>query len=263
MSRYARQKSATRVYHIMLRGIDKMSIFQDDDDNGRFLETMDKMKKGGEYELYAYCLMVNHVHLLLAEGEDTVQRSIKRIGVSYAYYYNSKYGRVGHVFQDRFRSENIEDDRYLMTAVRYIHNNPVKAGMAIKAGDYRWSSYPEYINPGIRPARINTRVVLGLFSDNSANALEQFRTFTDETVQEEFIDVGNQAEKPEKHACKAKDTVELLLKDCGYSLDGLKHVEDRRKRNEMLKMLKESTAMSARELSGILGISKDMIARAG
>lgn len=254
--------SGSRVYHIMLRGIAKMPIFLDDDDRKRFFETMDRMKKDGEYELYAYCLMGNHAHLLIKEGDDTIQRCMKRIGVSYAYYYNRKYDRVGHVFQDRFRSENIEDDNYLMAVTRYIHNNPVKAGMVKRAEDYPWSSYQEYINPEVYQADINIEIVLGLFSSNRAKAIDLFKVFTAETSQEEFIDIGNKAEKPEKPAGKAKDIIEALLGDNGYSLDGLRKMEDRLKRNEILKRIKENTAMSVRELSNILGISKDIISRA-
>ena len=262
MPRYARQTSGSRVYHIMLRGIDRMSIFLDDDDRKRFLETMDRMKKDGEYELYAYCLMGNHAHLLMKEEKDTIQRCMKRIGVSYVYYYNRKYDRVGHVFQDRFRSENIEDDNYLMAAARYIHNNPVKAGMVKRAEDYPWSSYHEYINPGRYQARTNIEIVLGLFSGNKAKAIDFLKDFTLEMTQEEFIDIGNKAENPKKPAGKVKDVVEALLGDYGCNLDELREMEDRKKRNEILKKIKGSTIASVRELSSILGVSKDIISRA-
>ena len=79
--------------------------------------------------------MDNHIPFLLKEGEDTIQRSLKRIGVSYAYYYNKKYARIGHVFQERFRSETIEEDSYLLVAVGYTHNNPMKAGIMKRAID--------------------------------------------------------------------------------------------------------------------------------
>jgi putative transposase len=72
--------------------------------------------------------MDNHVHILINEGSDEIGRIMKRINISYAYYFNKKYDRIGHLFQDRFKSEGIESDVYLLSAVRYIHNNPVKAG---------------------------------------------------------------------------------------------------------------------------------------
>lgn len=90
--------------------------------------------------------MDNHVHLLMSEGTEEISKIMKRINVSYAYYFNQKYGRIGHLFQDRFKSEGIEDDTYLLAATRYIHNNPVRANIVKHAGEYKWSSYGIYIN---------------------------------------------------------------------------------------------------------------------
>lgn len=262
MPRYARKKSNSKVYHVMLRGIDRMLIFLDDNDRNRFLETMDRMKKEGEYEIYAYCLMDNHIHLLLKEGEDEVQRSLKRIGVSYAYYFNKKYDRVGHVFQDRFRSEPIQDDSYLLAAARYIHNNPVKAGIVNKPIDYLWSSYREYVEFGKDSERVNTRVILGIFSHNEKNAIKKFIEFTNETTKEEFIDIDNKAEKPAKPAKNAEQIIEELLKSQGYSLNEIRNLKDRKQRDEVLRNIKEKSLMSIRELARVLGISKDIIFRA-
>lgn len=91
--------------------------------------------------LFAYCLMGNHVHLLLREGAEGLSSFMKRVGVRYVYWYNWKYQRTGHLFQDRFRSEAVETDEYFLTALRYIYQNPVKAGLCEDIGGYRWSSY--------------------------------------------------------------------------------------------------------------------------
>ena len=88
--------------------------------------------------LYNYCLMDNHVHLLLKTGSEPLSRLMKRIGVRYAAFYKWKYHRTGHLFQDRFRSEAVEDDSYLLAVYRYITLNPVKAGLCEKPGQYRW-----------------------------------------------------------------------------------------------------------------------------
>ena len=91
--------------------------------------------------LFAYCLMGNHIHLLLREGAEGLSSFMKRVGVRYVYWYNWKYQRTGHLFQDRFRSEAVETDEYFLTALRYIYQNPVKAGLCEDIGGYRWSSY--------------------------------------------------------------------------------------------------------------------------
>jgi len=83
--------------------------------------------------------MANHVHLLVKESNTDISILMKRFGVSYGYWYNWKYERRGHLFQDRFKSECIEDDAYLLTVIRYIHNNPVKAAIVHKPEQYRWS----------------------------------------------------------------------------------------------------------------------------
>lgn len=129
MPRQARILNEKNVYHVMLRGNNREKIFIDNEDKQRIIETIRLKKKDREFFLYAYCVMDNHIHLVIREGEDSLSRIVKRIGVSYAYYFNKKYNRIGHVFQGRFKSENIEDDKYLLCAIRYVHRNPVKAGL--------------------------------------------------------------------------------------------------------------------------------------
>jgi len=89
--------------------------------------------------------MSNHIHLVLKEGEEDLGTVFKRIGASYVYWYNWKYNRSGHLFQDRFKSEPVEDDTYFLTVLRYIHQNPIKAGITGNISNYPWSSYAEYI----------------------------------------------------------------------------------------------------------------------
>ncbi len=138
MSRMARVKSCTGLYHVMLRGADRRIIFSDDEDNRRFLEILQRVKQESLIKLFAYCLMGNHVHLLLREGEEPLGMTFKRIGVSYVYYYNWKYQLHGHLFQDRYRSEQVEDDAYFLEVLRYICQNPVKAGLCAKPFEYPW-----------------------------------------------------------------------------------------------------------------------------
>lgn len=144
MPRKARTRSATNIYHVMLRGINKQVIFENDDDRRFFLNTVKKCKEESGFRLYAFCLMTNHVHLLLEMREEPLEIVFKRIGTTYAKWYNRKYERVGHLFQDRFRSENVETPEYFMTVLRYILWNPVKAGMVSAPDRYRWSSYQAY-----------------------------------------------------------------------------------------------------------------------
>lgn len=145
MPRQARKKSETGIYHVMFRGVNREPIFTDDEDNWKFINILKKYKETSGFELYAYCLMGNHLHLLIKEGKEDLAQSFKRIAGKYVYWFNAKYQRSGHLFQDRFRSEPVEDDTYFLTVLRYIHQNPVKAGMARTVEDYPWSSYQEYL----------------------------------------------------------------------------------------------------------------------
>ena len=144
MPRCARRKSATDVYHVMLRGINRQVIFADEEDYRKFLNVLKECKQVSDFEIYAFCLMPNHVHLLIKTGEEPLELIFKRIGSRYVYWYNLKYDRVGHLFQDRYKSEAVEDERYFRTVLRYIIQNPMKAGFEEVPGTYPFSSFFGY-----------------------------------------------------------------------------------------------------------------------
>ena len=155
MGRKPREKSGLGIYHVMLRGINRQDIFEDDEDYTVFKKQLyhvvffkdeNGKPQSPRCAIYAYCLMTNHVHLLIRETEEELSTVIKRITVAYAHYYNGKYQHVGHLFQNRFRSETVNDEAYFITLLRYIHQNPVAAGITKTIEDYRWSSWLEYEN---------------------------------------------------------------------------------------------------------------------
>ena len=139
MPRSARKHSESGYYHVILRGVNRLEIFHDDEDRTRFLDTLLRFAREDSIGIVSYCLMDNHVHLLLNAG-DNLSVFIKQIAASYVYYFNRKYDRVGHLFQERYRSEAVDTDEYLLTAARYILQNPQKAGIC-NARDYLWSSW--------------------------------------------------------------------------------------------------------------------------
>ncbi len=140
MPRRARQHSESGIYHVMLRGVNRDAIFLEEEDGARFLHALAQTRELSGCRVLAYCLMPNHVHLVLRTAGEPIGTVMKRLGVRYAGWFNRKYGRVGHVFQDRFRSEPVEDDAYLVSLIRYVWANPVEAGLAPSAEEYRWSS---------------------------------------------------------------------------------------------------------------------------
>ena len=106
----------------MLRGINRQQIFENAEDKGKFLNIVRDCKAKSQFKLYAYCLMGNHVHLLLQVEGEPLEQVIKRIGSKYVYWYNTKYQRIGHLFQDRFKSEPIEGKR---TGVGSLSSRPL------------------------------------------------------------------------------------------------------------------------------------------
>ena len=144
MPRTARKAAGSNIYHVMLRGINRQNIFEEDEDRFRFLDTIIRCKEVSEFRLHAFVLMSNHIHFLIEPGNEPLDVIFKRICTSYAVWYNRKYQRAGHLFQDRFRSESVETDLYYTMVLRYILQNPVKAGIVARPGDYRWSSYLAY-----------------------------------------------------------------------------------------------------------------------
>lgn len=128
----------------MLRGIDRMAIFREPEDYERFLSILRQCKMICGFELFAWCLMENHVHLLIRAGKEPVATVIKRIGCRYVYWFNNKYDRIGHLFQDRYRSEAVETDAYFLTVLRYILQNPIKAHLESQMGDYPYTAFSAY-----------------------------------------------------------------------------------------------------------------------
>ncbi len=140
MPRQARQLAETGIYHVMLRGVNRDAIFLEPADHEQFLRILGLVRSASGCLVLAYCLMTNHVHLVLRTPAEPIGAVGKRLGIRYAAWFNRKYGRVGHLFQSRFASRPVEDDAYLVTLLRYVWDNPVRAGLAERPEDYRWSS---------------------------------------------------------------------------------------------------------------------------
>ncbi len=141
MPRKPRILSSTGIYHIILRSVNQHIIFEDDSDYKKFLYIIEDCKKKYDIDIYAYCLMDNHVHLLLYSPPDKLSLCFQSLGTKFARWYNNKYLRSGHLFQGRFFSKTIECEAAFLSTLVYIHNNPVKANMCRYASEYRWSSY--------------------------------------------------------------------------------------------------------------------------
>lgn len=151
-------------YHITCRGNRRGVLFKDDGDFYAFYHILQEVHKKTPFELATYCLMTNHFHLQLRSTQHSISKIMLLINKRYATYYNTKNNFTGHVFEQRYFSEPINDRSGMLGISRYIHLNPVEAEMVLMAEDYPWSSYSYYKNSQERtPAYMNIDIVLDLF----------------------------------------------------------------------------------------------------
>jgi len=255
MPRLPRKYSETGVYHIMVRGNAKQDIFIDEQDKRKFMKTIFQKRAEDRFLLYAYCIMSNHAHLVVKESKELISKSMKRITTSYASYFNIKYRRVGHVFQDRFKSEAIKNDSYMLSAIRYVHNNPVKANIA-RLKDYPWSSYHEYMDSSAKPAEIIE--ILKMFTLDLKQSIEIFKDFSSQVEKREFIDM-----EPDKEINKVNmyQFVEQFLKNNHMTMMDLNNKLYQKQRNDLILQLIERSDLSQRSIAEAIGVNRETVRR--
>ena len=141
MARKARVHLPGGYYHVMLRGNGGNDIFFSDADRSRFLFLVQEGIARYEHRVHAFCLMGNHVHLLIQVGSVPLSKIMQNLSFRYTRYINKQKNIVGHLFQGRYKAIFVDADSYLLELTRYIHLNPIRAGLCAAAKDYEWSSY--------------------------------------------------------------------------------------------------------------------------
>ena len=142
MPRLARVTIEKSCYHIIARGNQKQTVFKEPTDYQKYLLLITRYKKKYKFKLFCFCLMPNHVHLIMeVDNPEHLNKIMRGLNLSYALYFNLKYKKVGHLWQDRFKSKIIEKDAYLIECIRYIESNPVRASLVSYIHQYPWSSY--------------------------------------------------------------------------------------------------------------------------
>ncbi len=257
MGRVQRRYSASGCYHIMLRGNERKKIFLDDDDHKRFLDILLRKKTETQLLIYAYCLMDNHIHLVVRDNQNEISTIMKGIATSYAMFFNVKYNRVGHVFQDRFKSEPVEDERYLMSVIRYVHNNPVKAKIVENPNQYEWSSYRSYVSPQ-ETTMAEVRYILGMIGGNLNEAIQEFKRFSNEQDEAEYIDENNEMIKTLEDGRIYLEEY-LAKKWPGAAREAI--CEDRIMRDEVIQELRTNTGLSIRKIAELLGVNRRVVER--
>lgn len=163
MARSVRMEYPETFYHILSRGNEKRDIFYDKEDYLRFLDVLGKTVERFKLEIHAYVLMKNHYHLLVKTTEANLSQAIQWLGVSYSVWFNRHHQRSGHLFQGRFKSFMVENERYFTATCLYIHGNPIRAGLVKKLWDYPWSSCRAYMNKMQEVSWLRTELILGMY----------------------------------------------------------------------------------------------------
>jgi putative transposase len=172
------------VYHVICRGNNRQAIFRDDQDRKRYLEKLSLYCQEKSVDLLCYCLLSNHLHLLVGTPDGNLSKMMQAFQTSYTLYFNKRHGRTGHVFEQRYRAMVVDKDNYLLQVSRYIHLNAVSAKMVERPQDFRWSSYGSYLK-GKGLTGLRTESVLGYFSGSRSRQIRQYRDYVE----------GNRGEK--------------------------------------------------------------------
>jgi len=180
MARKPRIEYEGAFYHVITRGNQRQRVFKDRDDYERYLMILADYKVRYDYVLYAYVLMSNHVHLLIETKEKPLSKILQGINQSYTIYFNKRYGMVGHLFQGRYKAILCEKDAYLLSLVKYIHLNPMRARVVKSLEAYPWSSHRCYVARARDEGIVDTEPVLKMFSEDRGRARRLYRNYMGE-----------------------------------------------------------------------------------
>ena len=178
MARPIRIEYPGAVYHVICRGNNRQAIFRDDQDRKRYLEKLSGYCQEKSVDLLAYCLLSNHLHLLVETPEGNLSKMMQAFQTSYTIYFNKRHGRTGHIFEQRYKAMLVDKDNYLLQVSRYIHLNAVSAKIVERSQDFRWSSYSSYLK-GKGLVGLKTATVLGYFSGSRSRQIQQYRDYVE------------------------------------------------------------------------------------
>ena len=194
MSRPLRIQYPGAFYHVTSRGNEKKDIFIDRADRKKFIYFLDLAVKRYKTVIHVYCLLNNHYHLLIETPEGNLSSILHYINTSYTSYFNKRRERVGHLFQGRFKSFLVDKDSYALELSRYVHLNPVRAGMVKKPEDFEWSSFRDYVDEMKHSPWLHTDFILGLLNLSYLERKQRYKEFVHEGIKGEVKNPLNKAD---------------------------------------------------------------------
>ena len=292
MARPLRIEYNGALYHITARGNERNPIYREEGDYQKFLDLLSELPQRYDIFIHGYILMGNHYHLLIETPKGNITKVMHYLNATYTGYFNKKYGRVGHLFQGRYKGLLIEKERYLLSVSRYIHLNPVRAGMSRRPEEYRWSSYPEYIRRDKKNKWLTSDWILGQYSRDEAKARRLYKAFVDEGLtlrenpfkdlkeglilgSENFIDeikkkigLKKHREIPESkrliRSIKYEDVIRVVTKRFKTGEQEIRETgkRDNLSRKISLYLLRRLTDVSNEDIAGYFGIGYTAVSQA-
>ena len=177
MGRKPRLELPNAIYHVIQRGNNREFIFNGSSDKSKLLSILEETRQEIPFQLLGYVIMDNHYHLMIKRGKSELYKVMQKVNNKFSKTYNKQYHRTGHVFEGRYKSIFVKDDKYLLSLLRYIHQNPVEAHICKFIKDYPWSSDKAYRTN--TPGLVNIDIILNMLSTNRKIALEQYDIFMD------------------------------------------------------------------------------------
>jgi REP element-mobilizing transposase RayT len=252
MPRKARRESSTGLYHIIMRGNNRQWIFKKEIYKKIIVNLLIGEEKLYRIELYGWCVMDNHVHIVLWSTKEKLAKAMWSINGKFARVYNYKEQSCGHVFESRYKSEPVEDEAYLLKVIRYVHNNPVKAGIVKNVNDYSWSSYVSYIEGRMSNKMIN---VFGVyFSDDP----KRFKAFHEKTDLNEYLDIKEDITK------NRMNHAQLIIEKCCEKYGSISIFELHKNkdiRDRIIVGILSETKLTLTQVANLTGMSYSAIQR--
>lgn len=249
MPRNARKLSPNNIYHIVVKGANRQLMFECKSDYEKYLDYLSYYKEELDFDIYAYCLMSNHIHLLIDTKNCSLESIFRHLNTSYSNWFNLKYQRTGYLQEGRFFSEPVDNVRYLLTAIRYIHQNPFHAGLEKNIGDsYPWSSIHSYKKQ--KSDLVNVKKIMELYS-----GIDEFLLFQSLVSKERLFDIDKT-----RHRIPDDVAKEIIFRECKCLTTTDFQKLTIKGRDIAIKKLLEN-GLSIRQINRLTGISKGVIER--
>jgi len=262
MPRKAREISSTGMYHIMIKGVPHLNIFEQERDKDTLEDLIFSKRATLDFKLYAYCILDNHLHLSIHEKSYPISQVIKGLALSYGRYFSKKYNPNERIFCDRFKSEEIKSNEHLLENIRFVHNNPVTHEKITTPDDYRWSSIGLYNNNDLAnrkktAMKKDTEEVLSLFEEEEKDKYTLFKEYTEKSPENFFCDfdcLDKDLEKM-KNSLLAKEILER------YNITKELLNIDREVLKVIILLLRNEHNIPLRQIAEILQINRGLVQR--